>query len=163
MRTQNSPVEGDALMVDSSPELVLQMLPPETEAHTSLGQFTCSNCNRSFKRMQELRRHLLSNLPHPFRCPNPNCSWSCSRQERLDKHIKTHQNFDSGHEFENQLYDPEQLLDWMVDGIVDVVSAAEFALSLIKAKLEELDLAGVETKVWSSRRKFCTQRRRSIH
>ena len=158
-------------MVDISPELILSgVLPqevvpqPEHEAaHTPLEQNVCHYCKKSFKRMQELRRHLLSNLPHPFRCPSPNCSWSCSRQERLDKHIKTHLNIDPGHEIESQLYEPEWLVDWMLDGRMNVVSGAEFALSLVKARLAELGIASVEMTMWTSRRKFCTERKRSVH
>jgi hypothetical protein len=144
-------------------EVVPQPQPEPEAAHTPLEQNVCPFCEKSFKRMQELRRHLLSNLPHPFRCPSPNCSWSCSRPERLDKHInmQTHLDIDPGHKIESQLYNPEWLVDWMLDGTMDVVSAAGFALA--KEKLAELGVASVEMTMWSKRRKFCTERRRSVH
>jgi hypothetical protein len=54
----------------------------------------------------------------------------------------------------------------MVEGIVDALSAASLATSLIDARIAEMDMASVETKVWSNRRRFCIerkQRKKLIH
>lgn len=172
-RPQIFDVEGDAPVVDISSQLVFSVPPQDlvsqAEAHIPLDseQHACRNCKRKFKRNQELRRHLLSNLPHPFRCPHLHCSWTCSRQERLEEHIKKrHENDGPGQQRETQLYDPEILLDWMVEGDVDALSAANLATSLIEARLAEMNMASLETKVWSNRRRFCIerkQRKKLIH
>jgi hypothetical protein len=78
--------------------------------------------------------------------------------------MKTHPKFNDGREpeqEETQIYDPEKLVESMARGTSTVVAAADTALSMVKKRFAEPDKAGVEAKVWSNRRKVCTERSRS--
>ena len=127
-------------------------------------QVICPYCKRKFRRNQEQRRHLLSNLPDSIHCPFPLCPWTGHRHYSLMEHMKAHPNPDPGRrgrEYERkefQLYDAEKLVDLMASSTLTVERAANMALSDVKKRFGEQDKAGVEASVWGSRRKFCTAR-----
>ena len=164
--TQTFPVR-DASPVHIGPQLDLlaQSQNPATKikAHTPHKAHACPSCKKKFQRRQELMRHLLSNLPHWILCPFPRCPWVGNRRWNLKAHLrKAHPKFNDGREPEDeetQIYDPEVFVESMARGTLTVASAADTALSMVKNRFAEPDKAGLKAKVWSSRRKVCTERR----
>ena len=71
--------------------------------------------------------------------------------------MKVHPEFNNGREPEEeiQIYDPEVFVESMARGTLTVAEAADTARSMVKKRFAEPDKA----KVWSSRRKVCTERR----
>ena len=120
--------------------------------------YQCHYCRKDFKRMQELKRHLRSNLPYCFQCPSPGCSWGHYRRHSLGKHMKEKHQI-SGFKFkqlferkEGQIYDPDKLLESMVKGTLSVEQAADLALSMAKEGLAE---GQVGVMLWGKRKRFC--------
>lgn len=149
------PVQGDpgTLHVPSKTVSPIQTITP-----TDQKRHTCPYCKRKFKRKQELKRHLLSNLPDSILCPFPLCPWTGHRQYSLMKHMKVHPSPRERERKEFQIYDLEKLVRSMANGTLTVECAADIALSKIKERFQEQDKVGVEANVWGSRRKFCTAR-----
>ena len=148
---------------DPSPLRVLSKALSSIRTKTPSHQkhYTCPYCKRKFKRSQELKRHLLSNLPDSIHCPFPLCPWTGHRRYSLVKHMKVHPNPGPGREHgrkEFQIYHPEKLVQSMASGTLTVECAADIALSKVKKRFKEQDKADVEASVWGSRRKFCTAR-----
>ncbi|KAI8072023.1 hypothetical protein BDF21DRAFT_309942, partial [Thamnidium elegans] len=51
-----------------------------------------SQCQRKFKRLEHLKRHMrIHTLERPFGCSFPNCHKTFSRSDNLSQHTKTHQ------------------------------------------------------------------------
>ncbi|KAI7847716.1 hypothetical protein BDC45DRAFT_541681 [Circinella umbellata] len=51
-----------------------------------------SQCQRRFKRLEHLKRHMrIHTLERPFPCSFPNCHKTFSRSDNLSQHMKTHQ------------------------------------------------------------------------
>lgn len=156
---QTSPVR-DAGQDRIAPQLVSPVLSrspvAQTEAH--MAHYACPNCKRNFDRLQELKRHLRSNLPHWIHCPIPRCPWTGNRRYNLTVHMTAHANLypdgAPGPE-EYQIYDPGELVESIASGTLTVVSAANIALSMVEKRFTQLDKAGVKANVWSNRRKFC--------
>jgi hypothetical protein len=164
---QTSPVRDiSPVHIASQPVSLALFQNPATKikAHTPDKPHACPDCRKKFQRRQELMRHLLSNLPHWILCPFPRCPWVGNRRWNLKEHLKAHPKFNNGREpepEETQIYDPDELVESMAKGTLTVASAADTALSTIKKRFAEPDKVGVEAKVWSSRRKRCTERRQS--
>lgn len=53
--------------------------------------FTCSSCDKAFRRMEHLRRHLkIHTKERPFTCEIVGCGRKFSRSDNLKAHMKTH-------------------------------------------------------------------------
>ena len=165
--TQTCPVQGDAIptRIHVSTPSVSPVPSPnpavQTKARTPSKHHACPNCKKKFKRRQELKRHVLSNLPHCIHCPFPRCPWTGNRQYNFMKHIEVHPNFNSGRENErkeSQIYDPKKLVESMASGTLAFGKAADIARSMVKTKFPKPDKAGVKVNVWGSRRKLCKAR-----
>jgi hypothetical protein len=145
---------------DPSPHVPSNVVPPiQTKTPTDQKRYSCPYCKEKFKRNQELKRHLRSNLPDSIHCPFSLCPWTGRRQYSLTKHLEAHP--DPGRKYgrkESQIYDPEELVRSMASGTLTVEGATDIALSKIRKRFQEKDKAGVEASVWGSRRKFCTAR-----
>ena len=145
---QTSPVRG----ASPGPNTVAQ-----TEAHIS--RLVCPNCKKRYCTVGAWRRHFLANLPHYIRCPYSGCYWTGDRFHSLEVHTENHPPKELVLE-EYQIYDPEELLEWMADGTLTFVSAVDNAWSKVEERLTQQDMVGIEAEmrrsVWNgNRRKFC--------
>jgi hypothetical protein len=129
-------------------------LPKKELPKKELPKIPCTYCGKEVGRMQELKRHLLLNLPNWILCRWPECSSTYYRPYDLKMHMKDeHQISDFKFErSEVQIYNPNKLLESMVKGTLSVEKAADVALSMAKEGLAE-GQAGVV--LWEKRTRFC--------
>jgi hypothetical protein len=159
-RKQTFSEQGDAGpgCVSPSETLVNQTeassLPKKKSPKKKTPKVPCKHCEKIFGRMQELKRHLLLNLPHWILCPSLGCSSTYYRPYDLQMHMKDeHKILDFKFERSKvQIYDPDKLLDSMVKGTLSVEQAADLALSMAKEGLAE---GQVGVMLWGKRAKFC--------
>ena len=129
---------------------------------------SCTCCGKNFGRIQELKRHLLTNLPYWILCPWLECSSTYDRPYVLQMHMKNkHQisdfRFEQGFERNKvQIYDPGKLFGPMVNGTLSVEEAADVALSMAKEGLGEGHGRHAGVILWGKRTRFCNGKLISI-
>jgi hypothetical protein len=100
-----------------------------------------------------LERHILSlHLPCWIACPC--CFWRGSRREELVRHSEKSEcalTFEKPHKRIQyriyQIYDTKLILDWILDDLLPVNIAANFALGFVKERAWELG----REEVWAER------------
>jgi Zinc finger, C2H2 type len=113
---------------------------------------TCPKCQVSFKRPQELRRHILSiHLPCWIYCPYTSCPWRGRRREDFQKHLDT-QKCGPKPEQLYEIYVTGLVLDWILEG-VSVDTAADYALDFVAERALELDKEEDWQNLWGDRGK----------
>ena len=135
-------------------KLPKKKLPKKEVPKKEAPKVPCTYCGTKVVRMQELKRHLLLNLPNWILCRWPDCSSTHYRPYDLQMHMKNeHQVSDFIFERDEvQIYDPDKLLESMVKGALSVEEAASVALSMAKEGLGESQ-EGV--MLWGKRKRFC--------
>ncbi|XP_018027618.1 zinc finger protein 91 isoform X2 [Hyalella azteca] len=57
--------------------------------HSSRKPHPCAHCNKAFKQLEDLERHLISHTENKlFKCDYPDCDYCCKCSATLDLHIK---------------------------------------------------------------------------
>lgn len=113
----------------------------------------CPRCDQPCVRLQELKRHLLSNhLPHWIHCPHPHCTWRGHRRENLRLHLKAHLDWQNcGPKLSPEqytIYDVDLVLGWILDDNQNVEKAARYALDFVAEKAWELGMVEGWANLW---------------
>ncbi|KAI0250316.1 hypothetical protein BJV78DRAFT_590033 [Lactifluus subvellereus] len=142
----------------------IQALPFLTS--TSKPPVFCPRCNQPCARLQELKRHLLSNhLPDWIRCPHPHCRWRGHRREDLKSHREAHLNRQNcGPKLSREqytIYDIDLVLGWILDDKQSVEKAARYALDFVSEKAQELGIEEEWANLWGPLTKENSARRRN--
>ena len=113
-----------------------------TPAKLKQQTLVCPMCRTSFKRRQELERHIQSlHLPYWLFCPSPGCRWRGDRVDKLQRHKNTHNGQPTPvEEQECQIYNVKMILSFIRDSAgSDIVTTAQrIAVDLVKERALEI-------------------------
>jgi Zinc finger, C2H2 type len=119
----------------------------------------CPECKVSFKRKQELRRHILSlHLPCWIYCPYSRCSWRGHRKEDFQKHLNDQKCGPKPERKQYEIYLTDLILDWILEG-VPVERAARYALDFVAERALELGKGEEWGNLWGNRGNTTRRRR----
>ncbi|KAH9988429.1 hypothetical protein BJV74DRAFT_463111 [Russula compacta] len=141
------PLTSQAHQVVSLPSLI-EMSPSQNQvAQLSAPKlpyrqlFECPSCGKRFMSQSACSRHIRSHhLPYSAYCPFPGCSWRGDYQDRFRSHwIGNHPQYGDVPERQQiQIYDPDELVQSMMDGTLTVESAKGTARSMVEQRVTEL-------------------------
>ena len=95
----------------------------------------CVLCDKSFKRPQELYRHIQTlHLPYCLYCPYSGCHWRGARADQFQEHKK--KNHQSGELPAYQTYDVKMVLGWIktAESVEFIPIAQTWAIGLVQEK-----------------------------
>ena len=114
-----------------------------------------AGCPSSFRRPQDLRRHLSTHLPHWVNCADTDCSWRGDRLSVFRKH------WDSNHPSGSQdldedkfiTYDPWPFVEKIKDGSLSIEDAQKQAMALVSKRASELRKPELSENPWGRKRR----------
>ena len=118
--------------------------------HVSKRNWTCKICLASFKRQQELDRHIQLHLPCCVYCPHSLCEWRGCRFDELQKHLDEQKCNRNSPEQDYEIYDVKLILDMIRDAEKndDIRKAQEWAVSFVQERAKQLGRHGWFVEPW---------------
>ena len=101
----------------------------------------CLGCGASYRRRQELERHILFlHLPCWIWCPYSGCAWRGHRVDDFKRHLDKQGCGPRPEEREYQIYNVKMVLDWIKDSkdANSMLIVQNFAVDLVKERATEL-------------------------
>ncbi|KAH9961567.1 hypothetical protein BC827DRAFT_326524 [Russula dissimulans] len=100
---------------------------------------------------QDRDRHIRAYLPHSIYCPFPLCGWRSDRPENLVRHWNTAHHGPLPAREQCQIYDPNWLVELILDGTSTVEWAAWVAQLIVANRAGELGKGDLWDNPWGRR------------
>jgi hypothetical protein len=110
----------------------------------------------TFRRPQDLRRHLSTHLPHWVNCPDPDCSWRGDRLSVFRKHWDSNHHPSSGQDLDEDqfiIYDPWPFVEKIEEGSLPIKDAQKQAMALVSKRASELRKPELRDNPWGRKRR----------
>ena len=110
----------------------------------------------TFRRPQDLKRHLSTHLPHWVNCPDPDCSWRGDRLSVFRKHWDSNRHPSSGQDLDEDqfiIYDPWPFVEKIEAGSLPIQDAQKQAMAMVSKRASELRKPELRENPWGRKRK----------